>query len=88
MQKRFAILIGALTFAGILQNAMLATPARADIEYAWCAEYSGNDGNNGTNCGFSTLAQCRATISGIGGSCYENPFYNAPAARPKKTKSR
>ena len=87
MRKRPAIVIGALTLGALLLSATLAAPARADIEYAWCAEYSGNDGPMGTNCGFSTLAQCRATISGIGGDCYENPFYKPPAARPKKTKS-
>ena len=76
MRKRPAIVIGALTLGAVLFSATLAAPARADIDYAWCAEYSGNDGPMGTNCGFSTLAQCRATISGIGGDCYENPFYN------------
>ena len=35
-----------------------ATPARAEIEYPWCAVYSAKGG--GTNCGFSTLEQCRA----------------------------
>ncbi len=89
MQRRIAILFGALALGADLLSAALATPARADIEYAWCAQYSdGNDGGGGVNCGFSTLAQCRATISGIGGRCYENPFYKAPAARSKKNKSR
>ena len=41
----------------------------------WCAEYSGN-GGGGTNCGFFTIEQCRATVSGIGGFCQPNPFYN------------
>jgi peptidoglycan hydrolase-like protein with peptidoglycan-binding domain len=31
----------------------------------WCALYR----NGSQNCGFSSLQQCRATISGIGGSC-------------------
>jgi peptidoglycan hydrolase-like protein with peptidoglycan-binding domain len=31
----------------------------------WCAEYNGG----GRNCGFYTFEQCRAAISGIGGSC-------------------
>jgi hypothetical protein len=33
----------------------------------WCAEYSGG----GRNCGFSSAAQCRAAVSGIGGGCYQ-----------------
>jgi hypothetical protein len=30
----------------------------------------------GTNCGFLTIEQCRATVSGIGGFCVPNQFYN------------
>jgi hypothetical protein len=57
--------------------------------YPWCAAYSG-DGGGGTNCGFLTLDQCRATVSGIGGSCVPNPFYNParPAARSRKRTTR
>lgn len=43
--------------------------------YRWCAVYSG-DGGGGTNCGFLTIEQCRATVSGIGGFCAPNQFYN------------
>ena len=43
--------------------------------YPWCAMYSG-DGGGGTNCGFLTIQQCRETVSGIGGSCVRNQFYN------------
>jgi len=66
-----------------------ATPARAEIEYPWCAVYNMIGG--GTNCGFSTLAQCRATISGIGGSCEPNQFYKGPinnGSHPKPRKKR
>ena len=80
-----AVLAGALTMGAIASIMLATTPARAEIQYPWCAEYSGDEGN-GTNCGFSTLAQCRATISGIGGNCYENPMYSAPAPRPKKAR--
>jgi len=53
--------------------------------YPWCAMYSG-DGGGGTNCGFLTLEQCRATVSGVGGSCTRNQFYNPgrPAGRTVK----
>jgi Protein of unknown function (DUF3551) len=37
----------------------------------WCANYSPD---NGTNCGFYTIEQCRAAISGVGGHCTPNPF--------------
>ena len=43
--------------------------------YAWCAEYGGGRGG-GRNCYFVTLEQCRWTISGNGGMCTPNPFYD------------
>jgi len=42
-------------------------------EYPWCADYSMPGG--ATNCGFSTYAQCYATIAGIGGTCRQNSFF-------------
>jgi hypothetical protein len=59
-------------------------PAAAEIIYPWCAIYSERT-VGATNCGFSTLAQCRATISGVGGWCVENPEYRpASPPRPKR----
>ncbi len=58
---------------------LMSSPARAyDLPYdpyPWCAVYSG-DAGGASNCGFLTIAQCRATVSGIGGSCEPNQFYN------------
>jgi hypothetical protein len=61
--------------------------ARAEIIYPWCAQYGDRDG--GRNCGFSTLEQCRAAISGNGGYCEENPMYRPlvetpPSRRPRR----
>jgi hypothetical protein len=44
--------------------------------YPWCANYAAGTGGGGTNCGFLTIEQCRATVSGIGGFCEPNQFYN------------
>ncbi len=76
--------ISAAVFAsiGFIGLSGAVGPAAA-IEYPWCAQYSGEDGG-GRNCGFSTLAQCMATVSGIGGDCEHNLFYEAPAKRPAK----
>lgn len=81
-------------YAALLLTALALplTPAAAQqhIEYPWCANYSGDDAGGGSNCGFSTIEQCRATVSGIGGFCDPNPFYNQAAQRPaprKKKKS-
>ena len=43
--------------------------------YPWCANYGGRLGG-ASNCGFSTWNQGMATVSGIGGFCARNQFYN------------
>jgi hypothetical protein len=52
----------------------------------WCAQYSGGRAGGGTNCGFFTWNQCMATVSGVGGFCVVNQFYNpcGSAGRAKK----
>jgi len=53
----------------------------------WCANYEAARGMGGQNCGFFTLEQCRATVSGIGGFCVINQFYN-PCGSAGSRKSR
>ena len=82
--------LAALAIAALsLPAALGPSPAHAyDMPYdpyPWCAMYSG-DGGGGTNCGFLTLEQCRATVSGVGGFCARNQFYNperSPSARKR-----
>jgi Protein of unknown function (DUF3551) len=49
-------------------------PGHAEITYPWCAQYGEQSGAR--NCGFSTLEQCRAAISGNGGYCEQNAMYS------------
>jgi hypothetical protein len=57
--------------------------------YPWCSNFA--DGA-GTNCGFSTLAQCMIDITGSGGYCDRNNLYEPPRsaapAVPRTPKSR
>ena len=64
----------------------LVTPARAGIEYPWCAQYTGGNSGGGRNCAFSTLEQCRATVSGMGGFCEPNLFYAGSATDASQSK--
>ena len=41
--------------------------------YRWCAMYSAR---GATNCYFVSLDQCRAALSGMGGFCQPNNFYD------------
>jgi hypothetical protein len=47
---------------------------------------SADSGLGATNCGFLTLEQCRASVSGVGGFCVRNQFYNpkGPAKGARK----
>jgi hypothetical protein len=49
---------------------------------AWCAYY---DENAGTNCGFYTLQQCQADVSGVGGYCAPNPEGDQRPGRSKQS---
>ena len=71
---RTALALGAVVTLGTLEA---ATPARA--QGTWCATYSGMAG--GTNCGFYTLDQCRAAVSGVGGVCSPSPWVTSPPPR-------
>jgi hypothetical protein len=52
--------------------------------YPWCAVYGG-DAGGASNCGFLTIEQCRATVSGIGGFCEPNSVLQSVAGcAPKK----
>jgi hypothetical protein len=62
-----------------------ADTARAD-PYRWCAEYSGGaHGGGSTSCSFITIEQCQAAVSGVGGFCAPNQFYDGrPVVTPEE----
>ena len=68
----------AISLAIVTAVLLLGSGASHADPYRWCAVYSGEDSGSARNCGFVTLEQCRATISGIGGLCEPNPFYTGP----------
>ena len=77
MFRRIVVTVGAIAAFGI----SLVTTAAAD-PYRWCAVYSYDVEIR--NCGFVTIEQCRAAISGVGGYCEANPFYTGPDEKPAK----
>lgn len=50
--------------------------------YPWCASYSVAGGI--VECLYFDIAQCRASISGLGGYCYRNLEYVEPIAPLRK----
>ena len=71
-----------LAALAVLIVASATDTAKAD-PYRWCAQYSGKDGGS-QNCYFVTIEQCRAAVSGVGGFCGPNPFYDGrPVVTPE-----
>lgn len=83
------ICFGLFGLTAVSASLLLAPTASKAVEYPWCAQYGGEDGG-GTNCGFSTIEQCRATIAGMGGFCVRNPFHpdwdQSKHSKPKLTR--
>jgi Protein of unknown function (DUF3551) len=75
--------------AAIALGALFAPPT------ARAGEYCSLDDDHMTDCGFSSMEQCEATRSGIGGECFRDPFLkdnsgatinrNAYAYSPRRT---
>jgi len=61
-------MLRAFAITAVLVATMLPMQGSAYAAAKWCAAYS----NGSTNCGFNTYRQCRADISGVGGSCRRN----------------
>jgi hypothetical protein len=74
---------GLAVAAGFAISLSFITSSATADPYKWCAAY-GTPG--GTNCGFVTIEQCRATISGMGGFCEPNQFYTGPETTPTSRK--
>lgn len=66
---RYLIIALALACAA----SMIGTPQAHADPYRWCAVYANG---LGSNCGFITWEQCRATIMSMGGFCELNQFYD------------
>ena len=83
--RHFILAASMLVLAATGISLAATGPAEA-VEYPYCAygQWSGGGG-----CSYSTLEQCRASISGVGGSCVTNPRY-APnpnaATRPPRAR--
>jgi hypothetical protein len=89
-ERELAMRIRTIVLATLtLSTAVLAQAPASALPYdpyPWCAVYSGRMGG-ASNCGFSNRNQCMATVSGIGGFCEPNQFYN-PGRTAGRTRKR
>jgi hypothetical protein len=70
----FSLFVIATALLGDIQ----VSSAQSPTSYPWCARYDQREGS-GTGCYYASRELCMATISGIGGLCYQSPYYHAPA---------
>jgi hypothetical protein len=71
MQMRLPTLTAAtLSLAGVTFAGAL--PGHADANAAVCAQTYGK--SDGLACNYATYEQCRAAVSGLAGSCIDNPY--------------
>jgi Protein of unknown function (DUF3551) len=77
------LILAASVAAGLAAVASFTTGTAHADPYKWCAVL--NMGDAAYNCGFVTLEQCRASVSGVGGFCELNQFYSEPGRKPEKS---
>jgi hypothetical protein len=71
---------GVLAVVAMSFGTLAAGGERAEIEYPYCQGVNGGYGSGFVTCGFTTMAQCRETILGMGAWCQANPNYVATPA--------
>ena len=67
----------------ILTASGIGTAEAQRLNYPVCAVYSFRT----MSCAFNTMAQCYATVSGRGGYCEPNAWYQPPAKAKRKKRS-
>ena len=68
--------------AAALLGEMQAASAQSPTSYPWCARAYKMD-TSATSCYFTSREQCMTTLSGIGGYCFESPYYHSALAKTK-----
>ena len=61
--------------------------AQSPCSYPWCAILPGAGSGSGgaMSCYYTSWAQCRTSMFGIGGNCVESPYYHAqPTQLPRR----
>jgi hypothetical protein len=81
--KSGAVAVAALAFAVSLG----AGNAKAEVEYPWCAAYTG-PARGVVTCGYVSWQQCMATVHGVGGFCQMNPRFIAAPDEPRRRRVR
>jgi Protein of unknown function (DUF3551) len=65
--------------SGVLLGEIQAASAQSPYSYPWCARSYKKDGGS-SSCYYTSYQQCMTTLSGIGGYCFESPYYHPAKA--------
>ncbi len=69
--------------------AMIEPSVRSDSHpVGGLSKQADGGGSGGRNCGFDTYEQCRAAVSGVGGYCEPNLFYQGNPVPPAPARRR
>jgi hypothetical protein len=75
----------------IVSATLIWVPAPASAQsaysYPWCSRQTAGKSDT-TSCYFTSYAQCMTTISGIGGWCYQSPYYHGAYAAQNSAPTR
>lgn len=88
MRRIFWSATAAMLVATAFSSTTYVKPAEAMVIYPWCAHYGGRNGGGAPNCGFTTFAQCMATVSGMQGFCDRNPWWVDPPPAKRRSAKR
>jgi Protein of unknown function (DUF3551) len=69
-------LLSLFLMTAALLGEIQAASAQSPTSYPWCSRYFGR-----AMAGATSKAQCMATVSGIGGYCFENPYLRTAPGR-------
>ena len=69
------VLIGLVTLAATLADLQSAGAQGSFFSRRYCAQGGGSLSSAMPDCSFNTWEQCRASVSGLGRYCAENPFW-------------
>jgi hypothetical protein len=73
-------ILSLFVIAAALLGEIQAASAQSPTSYPWCARIYQKEGA-ATSCYFTSYQQCMTTLSGIGGYCYQSPYYHAAPAK-------
>jgi hypothetical protein len=72
---------------GTLAAVLAPAAAQSPTSYPWCSRNAKMDSGSMT-CYYTSYQQCMKTISGLGGFCFESPYYHGLSAKTRPRASR